>query len=314
MGTDNNYSYGAMVLITSLYEHKPDASLVHIHLGYIPEDLSSKRREMLQLLCDDLGLKVTFHEVEAKHDIQKRHISRTTLLKFYFIENLEYQFFWLDTDTVAAPGWGHLFEYLSTRGNSEFVVVANTNGTAYEFNAGVIGRKTDAPITLQNWEKMLSSEGSSLDQEIFRQLLEGRVTHAPNFYNKTEWWGRQLEKTVSSYGRIFHFVGPIKPWHLSVEMRSICVDAKCHWSWWFRSEDYLWGFWQKGSVRRFLEEEQKNNQRGLRQGPSRLTIWLLNSNSGLASKIVRGVLITTPFEFLMRKMLGLDTKNMHPVH
>lgn len=67
----------------------------------------------------------------------------------------------------------------------------------------------------------MSSTGGVNDQDTFRSLLRERVTLVPHLFNKTEWWGSKVHKSISREGRLHHYVGPVKPWHLSMEKRKI---------------------------------------------------------------------------------------------
>lgn len=314
IGTDDNYAYGAMVLITSLHKNISSPNKVHIHLGYVEADLSKIHRAALKRLCMDIGFRFSTHAVKPVVSLRKRHISRTAFLKFHFIETIDRPFFWIDSDIVATEGWGDLFTYLSTKKGGDFVVAANIKGPSARFNSGVIGRKTSNPLVLDGWKKMISNnKGATLDQDVFRTLLKNRVTFTPHFFNKTEYWGSAVLESVSPEGRLHHYVGPVKPWHLSVEKRKICIDAGCSWSHWFISEQYLLKIWKGGPWESYLDTERWKQIDPAKSQFIQRT--LLNPSKTKASLLLLRFVANIPLiERLAQRIFALEMKNMHPLH
>lgn len=314
LAADENYSYGAMVLLSSMNKYHPKEVKVKIHIGYFPGDISAQTLNFFERLCDDFGFESWFHEVDQSVSFRQNHISRTTMVRFFFFENLDFPFIWLDVDIAVSAGWEGLFQFLELKDGNDFVVAENANGSHAKFNAGVIGRKTYTKISIEGWQEMIIDQGLN-DQDILRLSLVGRLTFAPDIYNQTEWWGKQ-NYLLKSDGSIFHFVGAIKPWHLKLPLRSACNDAQCAWALWYSSERHLWELWNSGEERDFLEKQQFDNQRTTPKNGNpiakailRLGIFLGPDSLPSLRKALRNPAISNIF-----RKLGFDVTNMHPFH
>ena len=242
IATDDSYLIGAKVLIASIAKSTSEAvrSQLRINLAYVPEKLSYESLEKLKDISDKMCLQLSLHPFNASltdNDIfqggqARKHITSTTLAKFYFFERMTESFVWLDTDIAVRDGWEEILEYDSEFSDDKPYLAAGYNSE--HFNNGVMGCIGGNPI--KDWESKVGKHSTSVEQHIFVEAMKAKSVRVPVAYNSISRWGAKA-KTLE--GVVIHYGGPIKPWHLRSGLWKFCKSSSCGWHTWFSSAEYL---------------------------------------------------------------------------
>jgi lipopolysaccharide biosynthesis glycosyltransferase len=314
IASDDNYFYASLVLLASMAKSVSNLQTIRVHYGFVTGGLSSENQTLLRSVASSLRLNLETYEAPAISEIEKRHITKTTFLKFFFIEKLTTPFFWLDADMVVLERWENLFDYLEVLGgHSEFLVSSSAlSGSTRDFNAGLIGRTTEHGIALNGWESMVSEEGFSLDQGIFRTLLADRTSALPHSFNFPAGWG-QLQ-IVEPSATIYHYVGPVKPWHITLERSMGCLRVNCAWSHWFVAEAYLWQMCLESTLIDDLRSHRLLLEGHRSKHHNRLIHSLVQASPRTQRFISKVLGWLPPLRFGIQAATGLSPRTMHPVH
>lgn len=242
IATDDSYLIGAKVLIASIAKStsEPVRSQLRINLAYVPEKLSNESLEKLKDISESMGLHMSLHPFKASltdKDIfqggqARKHITSTTLAKFYFFEHMSESFVWLDTDIAVRDGWEELLRYDSEFSDNKPYLAAGYNSE--HFNNGVMGCVGGNPI--KDWESKVGKHSTSVEQHIFVEAMKDNSVRVPVAFNSISRWGA---KAKTRDGFVIHYGGPIKPWHLRSSLWNFCKSSSCGWHTWFSSAEYL---------------------------------------------------------------------------
>lgn len=245
IATDDSYLIGAKVLIASIAKStsKTVKSELTINLAYLPGKLSKNNIQKLNQICLKLGLNLEFHAFESEitdEDIfagpqARKHISSTTLAKFYFFDTMMEPFLWLDTDIAVRDGWEQLLEYDSQLSRERPYLVAGDN--PQRFNAGVMGSFGRSPI--ENWKSDIGNHSTSVEQHIFVGAMKNSSVRCSTVFNSISRWGSTAR---TKDGLVIHYGGPIKPWHFRSIFWTACKLNSCGWHTWYESAEYLADF------------------------------------------------------------------------
>lgn len=242
IATDDSYLIGAKVLIASIAKSTSDPvrSQLRINLAYLPGKLSENNIEKINHICLKLGLHLALHPFESQitdEDIfqggqARKHITSTTLAKFYFFDSMSEPFLWLDTDIAVREGWEQLLEYGSHFSQRLPYLVVGDNPN--HFNAGVMGCLGGAPI--EDWKSEVGKHETSVEQHIFVNAMKNASVRCPQVYNSISRWGSDAK---TKEGLVIHYGGPIKPWHFRSSLWPSCKSNACGWHTWYESAEYL---------------------------------------------------------------------------
>ena len=229
IAADENYVIGTLALIASIGKNTDRAIRDRLRLvfAYENESISERSKRLIQESASRFELDLHTESFVPGSKKSKRHISTTTFAKFYFLDNSDEPFLWLDTDTIVLPGWSEILEsdqYMSS--NKPYLIVKRPDGSSSNPNAGVFGAFPGNPI--ENWESRVGVHELSLEQHIFQAELPPRSFAADSSFNVISIWGQPTDSSA----KIRHFAGPIKPWHQSKRASQKCIDAQCAWASW----------------------------------------------------------------------------------
>lgn len=242
IATDDSYLIGAKVLLASIAKSTSDPvrSQLRINLAYLPSKLSENNIEKINHICLKLGLHLALHPFESQitdEDIfqggqARKHITSTTLAKFYFFDSMSEPFLWLDTDIAVREGWEQLLEYGSHFSQRLPYLVVGDN--PHHFNAGVMGCLGGAPI--EDWKSEVGKHEMSVEEHIFVEAMKNASVRCPQVYNSISRWGSDAK---TKEGLVIHYGGPIKPWHFRSSLWSSCKSNACGWHTWYEAAEYL---------------------------------------------------------------------------
>lgn len=242
LATDDNYVIGAKVLLASIVRatSEPKLRKIVIHLAYDPNTLKSKNITDFESLCEAFGLAFQLHPFKpsvSNDEIfsrgqQRKHISSTTFAKFYFFENLSEPFLWLDTDIAVRPGWDEILD-LGDKMNGSLPYMVTGDKENY-FNNGVMASIGATPIN--DWQGKVGKHKASVEQHIFIEEMKNKSVRISEDFNSISLWGSN-PNTVN--GKIMHYAGPIKPWHLRSSLWKNCAQSGCGWHSWYESAVFL---------------------------------------------------------------------------
>lgn len=243
LATDDNYLIGAKVLIASISKNTSDEAKKNlaVNLAYQPDKLSAKGVTQIKDLCYSLRIDLSMHEFDPKvsddyilsGDQEIKHITSTTLAKFFFFETMTQPFIWLDTDIVVRVGWEEILSYDSQLSTGlPYIVVG---GDAGKFNAGVLGSIGNAPI--KNWKSKIGQHEMSVENHIFIEAMNNSALRIPVEFNSVSAWGDTKASTSSA--KIVHYAATPKPWHFRSCLWKFCENASCGWHSWYEAAKYL---------------------------------------------------------------------------
>ena len=237
---DDHMVYAFFVLVHSLTSTQQ--APFHLVVGHFTGRLAP---DNITLMEDFLKTRPLTYEIKelSPHELftERRHLTITTFSKFVISDDLPTAHLWIDLDTVARAGWDDIFEAIHTADPSIPLVVArkiDSPQTRFEgFNAGVLGWTNSAR---QPWLEELGNlpeKRFSSEQYLFNTLYRDNNLVVDSRFNfLSSWHAHAAERERAS---IFHYSGPIKPWHLNRRHRGAWREINPTWEAWFRAEELL---------------------------------------------------------------------------
>lgn len=235
VGVDDGYVDTLLIALYSawLAANQPFQLIV----GFVPSELSSKKRKVIAAVMGHLGVPTEFIEVQLPSGaIWEKHISPSSYTRIALADVLEETFVWVDCDVILEPGWDELLsqkatqprmvisavrdEIINNRPNSsgnKSVVLSKGN----YFNSGLM--LVDAKAWSEKgfdlvWKDALSRYtelGFQYgDQCVLNYTAAGHVSFLEPKFNVLELLDESIHKGESV---IRHYAGNIKPWHYSSE-------------------------------------------------------------------------------------------------
>lgn len=227
VGFDSNYAFAGVCAISSAHLHANRQ--VFFKIFYFRGDLETSIKSLIVEVLTSLSVNYEFVEVTDDEYVfdERRWLTRATYLKLVSQDTLTGSFVWLDSDTLALPGWDSIFDITS----SKKILAASerpNNPTNDVFNAGVI-RWTSAER--EPWRETLarfSSDRYSSDQVIFNAIYKDNVEFISAEFNSI--WGNLVTDAESIHPKIVHYGGAYKPWHLHEAFHRFCLADSCVWT------------------------------------------------------------------------------------
>jgi len=236
-GIDDNYTWPLLVALFGASEHKTRDFVVNI--GYIGDTLSQANRELIESVCNQLGIEVRLKEFTFDYQVHVSHIPVQTYIKLLWFDYLDETFLWLDADTLPLANWQSIFDYPV---DTESRVVINAvidsdivknrlarfpNNAAYAkagknyFNAGIFIGNTklwkknkfheEWPTIAANYQELGFEHH---DQDILNYLTYQNSELLDSSYNSLVMQGSFVNQ------KILHFTGQPKPWHFNEEAKN----------------------------------------------------------------------------------------------
>jgi len=238
-GINDNYAWPWMVSIFSakMYSEIP----FDVALGAIRGRISPQTRSMLERFCERIDINLIFKEFEFYDKVQvDSRITAESYLRLLWLDYLDSDFMWLDSDTLPLANWDKIFDVVSKANSETSIIFAAIDhytspwshlqqdndavriaGKSY-FNAGIVIVRPSLWKT-KKYDSVWRKVGSKYiehgfkfwDQDILNYILNEEKTLISSQYNfivPTD------PKNISA--RILHFAGSPKPWHLSKNARS----------------------------------------------------------------------------------------------
>jgi len=229
-GIDDNYLWPWMVSIfsASIYSQKK----LKVGLGVVEGNFSPESLGVVQNFCNFLKIELLYKEFTFDFQVQLEHLPKESYIRILWMDALDEQFLWLDSDTLPLSGWDEIFSYLGTEENDPIIcAVADTKiiskreksplNLAYQraadtyFNAGVF--VTNALKWKEKGCSFIWKEvGANFkelgfihhDQDILNYVLSNDKKIIPGKFNVIVSHPTQIEQNI------LHFAGGPKPWHL----------------------------------------------------------------------------------------------------
>ena len=312
---DAQMTYGLIVLLSSMADTATQPFRVTV--GYLDESLPAPDRETIATVSRALDIPLEFLALES-HElfITQGHISKTTFAKFLLADAIPGAHLWIDADTVALPGWDEIFAHINKATASEGLVVAVRGSGAraternkpsnLKFNAGVLGWPASPR---RDWQGPLATMDhvETQEQALFNQLYGTTARTVPEAFNTLTYRVEKLSD--SALPSIIHFAGAHKPWHLTNNLKIVCLDYRCPWSAWLEAEQSLL---EKQSLLPALEEIYSLQRRALLSGRFSWN----RDHSGL--RLLKGLQLlgplAGPITRLLRLMSRRAPRGTHPLH
>lgn len=226
MAFDDNYVFPALVALYSgrkFYEGE-----IGVVIGYDPQTLSVTSISLIERVCKQLAIEVSFVVVEIPRFLEGvGHISKMSWARMFLIEQLDDDFVWFDSDILLQPGWHQILSDKSLAEGSGIAAaldtgVANVNpenaarikaGGGY-VNAGVLvvnpsqidAEKRNAFMSAMR--KYAELKFQWMDQDIINYCYAGKTGTIPSEYNVQV----SISRLERLDGRILHFSSNAKPW------------------------------------------------------------------------------------------------------
>jgi hypothetical protein len=268
---DSQMVYGLSVLLFSLKDNSTEDFTVTV--GYLGERLAESDRQFIRELSENFRIKLSFLPLpERDIFITQGHISPTTFAKFLIGDHYETPHVWIDSDTIALPGWDRIFDEVASCSPAEGLVVAERGGlstteinrpSALPFNAGILGWPRGGR---RDWETPLATleKVDTQEQFLFNQLYAQTAKRISEKFNLLTYRVDSLDPTDLPF--IVHYAGAHKPWHLRRDLSEACLGHRCPWSVWFEAERKLLVQLAGGPLEKGLLERHRA---GLRTGKIR---------------------------------------------
>ena len=231
-GIDDGYVWPWMVSIYSASVHSQKK--LNVGLGVINGQFSRDSLELIKRFCDALNINLIYREFEFNYVVQvDNRIPVQAYIRILWMDTLDRNFMWLDSDTLCLENWDHIFKHcedfnqtpiiyatpdvhINRRGllnfpNNKAMQVANGS----YFNDGVFicnptrWQELEYPNLWKNIAEGYQEFGFELhDQDILNFLLFDKKKLIPSSYNCIVSAPTQIDQ------RILHFAGGPKPWDL----------------------------------------------------------------------------------------------------
>ena len=229
-GIDNNYVWPWMVSIFSASLHSQKN--IKVGLGVIKDTFLIENLIVIQNFCRSLKIDLVYKEFAFDFEVQLEHLPKETYIRILWMDALDERFLWLDSDTLALPGWDEIFSYLGPKENEPIICAAEDkkiNSKRKEFSTNLAYLKAadgyfNAGVFLANPLKWKEKEYDQTWKEVganFREL--GFIHHDQDILNYVLSNDKRLIpgefNVISSHPtqvlqKIVHFAGGPKPWQL----------------------------------------------------------------------------------------------------
>lgn len=226
MAFDDNYVFPALVSLYSgrkFYEGE-----IRVIIGYDPQTLSGASISLIERVCKQLVIEVSFVMVEIPGFLEGvGHISKMSWARMFLIEQLDHDFVWLDSDILLQPGWHQILSDKSLAEGSGIAAALDTGvasinpenaarikaGGGY-VNAGVLVVKP-SQIDAEKRSSFMSAmrkyaelKFQWMDQDIINYCYAGKAGIIQAQYNVQV----SISRIERLDGRILHFSSNAKPW------------------------------------------------------------------------------------------------------
>ena len=295
LAADDRMVLGLLVLISSIA--RTARFPYRIVMGYFPHELSSRSVELIREYMTYRGIEYEFI-MSKPHELftERRHLTITTFSKFVIADALPEPHLWLDIDTIVRPGWDEIFDAINSASPGISLVVADkveSPHTRFEgFNAGVLGWTAESRRPWLESLAALPEKRFSSEQFLFNSLYEKNVARVSSSYNFLSSWHQLLGNYEEP--RIFHYSGPVKPWHLPRRHVPAWDSTNATWRFWFEAEaEFLREISGSPLERRVLRERRR----------ALFSARLHAGKGGLASWIMRVLAISGPLGLPVMKLI-----------
>jgi lipopolysaccharide biosynthesis glycosyltransferase len=240
-GHNASYIYPWMIMTASLASStKDDFRMI---AGNLNSGLKKKDIQFMKDFADHLGIDLEIMDLTMPKDLETHH-GKTSInyLPLLFLDSLDENFVWLDSDLILEPGWEKIFEFGESNSDSGTIVIRaapdrqatleqlkkkNTN-QAYlinsdkYFNTGVMLLSPKAWKSLnfnKAWQDISRRRPEFKmdfnDQDVLNFLLHNNVEILPREFN-------YLPGDVHFVlPLITHFAGYPKPWVMSSKAKAL---------------------------------------------------------------------------------------------
>jgi len=218
------------IFSASIYSQKT----MKVGLGVIRGNFSSQNLKIVQNFCKLLEINLVFKEFVFDSPVKlSERIGREGYIRLLWMDELDEHFLWLDSDTLALPGWDEIYSYLGPEETEPTVcavadkkIIAKRGkfleNLAYQraadtyFNSGVFlanplkWKKKQYNRTWKDVGVKFKELGFiHHDQDILNYVLSNDDRRLiPGKFNIIVNHPSQIDQ------RILHFAGGPKPWHL----------------------------------------------------------------------------------------------------
>ncbi|XP_069755225.1 glycogenin-1-like [Narcine bancroftii] len=228
LATNDQYGKGALVLGTSLLKHKTTRKLVIL----VTPQVSNNMRSALERVFDEILLVDVLDSKDSAHlAMIKRPELGVTFTKLHCWALTQYsKCIFMDADTLVLCNIDELFE-------REELSAAPDPGWPDCFNTGVF---VYCP-SIETYKELLrfSTEQGSFDggdQGLLNSFFSSWATadinkHLPFIYNLSSIAIYSYLPAFKQYGadaKVVHFLGNIKPWHYSYDLKTKYVMRDVH--------------------------------------------------------------------------------------
>ena len=236
---NDRYAWPWMVSIFSakLHSKRP----FDVALGSIKGNLSQPTQSMLKEFCEELGINLIHKEFEFSHEIQvDSRVTAEAYLKILWMDYLDSDFLWLDSDTLLLAKWDEIFEVTTIKNSDTSIIYTALDfyttraigsepdnsakmlaGTSY-FNSGVMFVRPNlwkAKNYDSQWKfvarEHLKKGFNAWDQDVLNYILREEKTIISSDYN---FLVQVAPENLTA--RILHFASSQKPWFLSERVRN----------------------------------------------------------------------------------------------
>jgi len=227
-GIDDNYMWPWMV---SIYSAKANSSEdFRILVGFIKDSLSDKNITLIRGFCEVLEIEVGFQEFEFNYEVKTTNLPVQAYIRLLWLDLLDENFLWLDSDTLLLANWQSIFHQKSSREN--WIIKAVKDPTSLEivneafenqafkkgkelyFNSGIFiaNPKKWREYGFDNKWPLVAASHKKLgfyfhDQDVLNYLLFAKQSLLDPSFNSF------VAVKSSLDAKILHFIGKRKPWH-----------------------------------------------------------------------------------------------------
>jgi len=238
-GINDRFAWPWMVSIFSAKLHSNQS--FDVGLGTIKGNLSSSTRALLEQFCEKIKVNLIHKEFDFNEAVQvDSRVTAEAYLRLLWMDYLDSDFMWLDSDTLPLANWDRIFEDAKIEGSSTSIVFAAEDlyttrwsdlqqdneairlaGKSY-FNSGVLLARPNI-WKAKNYDSLWKSVGRDYlrfgfkfwDQDILNYVLRDEKTIISSDYN---FLVPVAPENVTA--RILHFTSTPKPWFLSERDRN----------------------------------------------------------------------------------------------
>jgi len=236
-GIDDNYTWPLLVSLFGASKYKTRDFVVNI--GYIGNTLSQANRELIESVCNQLGIEVHLNEFTFEYKVKTSNLPIQAYIRLLWLDLLDESFLWLDADTLPLANWQKVFDNpLDNKSNvviraaidSDIVKsrlaqfpgnLAYTRGGKRYFNSGIF--MANSKLWKQNkfheeWPKVAANHKelgfTHHDQDVLNYLAFQNSEILDPSFNRLVMQGSFIDQ------KILHFTGQPKPWHFNEEAKN----------------------------------------------------------------------------------------------